>query len=306
MNILNKKEKIIVTGGAGFIGSHLVDELLKYGYEVHVIDDLSGGKKENVNPEAIFHIVDIRNKDKLFELFKDVSYVFHQAALPRVQFSIENPIETNDINVNGLLNVLEASRLNNVKKVIYAASSSAYGDSSILPLKESFPVNPMSPYGAQKYVGELYCKVWSNVYNLPTVCLRYFNVYGPRLNLDGSYPLVIGLFIRLSKENKPLSITGDGNQTRDFTHVYDVVRANISAMKSNKVGMGEVINIGSSNNISINYLAKLFERDVKYIAERFEPKHTLADITLAKKLLDWEPHENIEESIFKLRQEFNI
>ncbi len=299
-------EKIIVTGGAGFIGSHIVDELVERGYDVHVIDDLSGGLKENVNPKATLHVVDIRNKEAIFPIFQGAKYVFHEAALPRVQYSIENPIETHEVNVLGLLNVLEASRENGVKRVIYAASSSAYGNSDVLPLKESFKPSPLSPYGAQKYIGEVYCEVWSKVYGLETVSLRYFNVYGPRLNLNGAYPLVIGLFIKQSLEGQPLTITGDGEQTRDFTHVKDVVNANLLAMTSNNVGGGEVINIGSSHNVSINFLAKLFDRETKHIPERFEPKHTLADRSLAKELLGWEPKMDFAESIQALKKEFNI
>lgn len=299
-------EKIIVTGGAGFVGSHIVDALIEQGYEVHIIDNLSGGKKENVNPKAVLHVLDICDKNSITPLFKGVKYVFHEAALPRVQYSIENPIETHQVNVLGLLNVLEASRENNIKRVIYAASSSAYGNSEVLPLKESFKPSPLSPYGAQKYIGEVYCDVWSKVYGLETVSLRYFNVYGPRLNLNGAYPLVIGLFIKQCLDGQPLTITGDGEQTRDFTHVYDIVKANILAMTSEKVGHGEVINIGSSNNISINFLAKLFEREIKYIPERFEPKHTLADRSLAKELLGWEPKMDFSEAIQALKKEFNV
>lgn len=299
-------EKVIVTGGAGFVGSNLVDGLITEGYEVHVVDNLCAGKRENVNPKAILHVVDIRDKEALIPLFEGVKYVFHEAALPRVQYSIENPIETNEVNVIGLLNVLEACRINKVKRVIYAASSSAYGDSDVLPLTESLMPAPVSPYGAQKYIGEVYCRVWAQVYGIETVSLRYFNVYGPRLSLEGAYPLVIGVFIKFAKDNKPLPITGDGEQTRDFTHVEDVVRANILAMKSENVGKGEVINIGSSKNISVNYLAQLFERDTVQIPPRLEPKHTLADRSLAKNLLGWEPVKDFDESIKELKKEFGI
>jgi len=302
----NQKEKIIVTGGAGFIGSHIVDQLVADGYEVHVVDNLSGGKRENVNPKAILHIVDICDKEKLIPIFKNTAYVFHEAALPRVQYSIENPIETNEVNVNGLLNVLEASRANKIKRLIYAASSSAYGNCETLPFKENFPVNPLSPYGAQKYIGEVYCKVWAEVYKLETVCLRYFNVYGPRLDPDGAYPLVIGSFLKNRAQNKPLTITGDGDQTRDFTHVADVVKANLLAMKSNKVGKGEVINIGGGCRHSINQIAKLVGGPVSFISPRIEPHDTEADISKAKELLDWNPTVKIEDGIAELKKIFNI
>ncbi len=299
-------EKIIVTGGAGFIGSHIVDALVAEGHEVHVVDNLSAGKKEYVNQKATLHEVDIRDRDKLIEIFNGAKYVFHEAALPRVQFSIENPVETNDVNVNGLLSVLEACRVNKVKRVIFAASSSAYGDNANLPLKESFPANPLSPYGAQKYIGEVYLKVWSEVYKLETVSLRYFNVYGPRLNPEGAYPLVIGVFLKSAKEKKPLTITGDGTQTRDFTHVRDVVRANLLAMKSEKVGRGEVINIGGGHRNSINDIARLVGGEVEYVSPRLEPHDTEADISRALDLLGWKPVVKIEDGIAELKKIFGI
>ncbi len=299
-------QKVIVTGGAGFIGSHIVDALIEEGYNVHIVDNLSGGKKTNVNKKAVLHLVDIRDLKKLLPIFKNAKYVFHEAALPRVQYSIENPIETNEVNVVGLLNVLEASRLSLVQRVIFAASSSAYGDCKTLPLKESFPANPLSPYGAQKYIGEIYFKLWSEVYKIETVCLRYFNVYGPRLNPDGAYPLVIGLFLKNLQQNKPLTITGDGKQTRDFTHVRDVVRANLLAMKSTKVGKGEVINIGGGHRYSINHIAKIIGGKIKHIAPRVEPHDTEADIKKAKQLLNWKPTVKIEEGILELKKMFGV
>jgi nucleoside-diphosphate-sugar epimerase len=294
-------EKIIVTGGAGFIGSHIVDALIESGYEVHIIDNMSAGKEENINPKAVFHKVDIRDEGSLIPLFKDVKYVFHEAAMPRVQYSIENPIETNDINVNGLLNVLEACRLNNVKRIIFASSSSIYGDTEIFPTTENMKENPMSPYAAHKYIGEVYLKLYSKIYGLETVCLRYFNVYGPRLNPEGAYPLVIGYFMKLLSEGKPLSITGDGKQTRDFVYVKDVANANLLAMKSDKVGKGEVINIGGGVRSSINYIASLIGGETEHIVPRIEPHDTQADISKAKELLNWEPSMNLEEGIKELK-----
>ena len=187
-------EKVIVTGGAGFIGSSIVDMLVDEGYEVHVVDNLYAGKKENVNEKAILHVVDIRNLEEILPLFKDVQYVFHEVALPQVQYSIENPIETNEVNVVGTLNVLEASRINKVKRLIFASSCSVYGDQETLPINENMPLSPLSPYAMHKYVGEGYCALWSRIYGLPTVCLRYFNVYGKRQSANGSYPLVIAKF----------------------------------------------------------------------------------------------------------------
>jgi nucleoside-diphosphate-sugar epimerase len=295
-----KKEKVIVTGGAGFIGSNLSKELLKRGYEVHIIDNLSGGRKENVPSGASLHILDITNLEKIKPIFKNAKYVFHFAALPRVQYSIEYPIETNNVNVLGTLNILVASKEAKVKRVIYSASSSAYGDQKKMPLKENFSPNPKSPYGLQKYIGELYCKMWSEIYGLETVCLRYFNVYGPGQSSEGAYALVIAKFLKQKLNNEPLTITGTGKQTRDFTSVHDVVNANILAMKSTKVGKGESINIGAGNNYSINQIAKLIGGKVKYIKARLEPKNTLADNSLAKKLLGWIPKVDVEKGIEEL------
>ncbi len=296
-----KDIKIVVTGGAGFIGSNIVDALIKNKYEVHVIDNLSNGKKENINPKAIFHNVDICDLKKIKPIFKGAKYVFHEAALPRVQFSIEHPIEAHDANINGTLNVLLSAKDAGVKRVIYAASSSAYGDQSKLPLIETMSANPKSPYGLQKYVGELYCKLFSQVYGLETVSLRYFNVYGPRNSSEGAYALVIAKFFKLLKEGKPLTITGDGTQTRDYTSVHDIVRANLLAMTSKKVGRGEVLNIGAGRNFSVNQVAKLISGKIVHIAPRLEPHDTLASHALAKKLLGWTPEVKLEEGIEELK-----
>ncbi len=297
------KQKVIVTGGAGFIGSNLVDELISRGFDVHVVDNLSGGKKENVNKKATLHVLDITNRKDIQPIFEGAQYVFHLAALPRVQYSIEHPDLTEKVNISGTLSVLTAAQNAGVKKVVYSASSSAYGDQEKMPLTERMEANPKSPYGLEKYVGELYCRLWNDLYGLKTVSLRYFNVYGPRQSDVGAYALVIALFLKQKREGKPLTITGDGEQTRDFTHVRDVVRANILAMESGKVGGGEVINIGSGKNYSVNKIAELVGGEAKHIAPRIEPKHTLADNTLARELLGWEPRESLEEGIAELKKE---
>ena len=290
--------KIIVTGGAGFIGSNLVDALIEKGHEVLVIDNLSTGRKENLNSKAKFFEKDLRNFEEIRPIFDGVDFVFHEAALPRIPLSIQKPKETNDINIGGTLNALIASKEAGVKKFIYAASSSAYGRKVELPMQEDMPCAPVNPYGLQKYVGELYCKVFNEIYGLPTVSLRYFNVYGPRQPKEGAYVPVIGRFLTQRKEGQPLTITGDGTQTRDFTHVFDLVGANILAMESEKVGKGEVINIGSHHNHSINELAKLISDKVAYIPLPAGEMHdTLADISKAKELLGWEPKENMEDFI---------
>jgi nucleoside-diphosphate-sugar epimerase len=182
MKMNQKKDAVSVVGGAGFIGSNLVDALIERGFDVRVIDDLSAGKKENVHRDATLHVVDVRNYEDLVRAMAGSTYVFHLAALPRVQYSIEHPKETHDVNVGGVLNSLLAAREAKAKRFIYSASSSAYGDQEILPLHEDMPPRPLSPYGLQKYEGELLCALFSTVYNLPTVSLRYFNVYGPRLD----------------------------------------------------------------------------------------------------------------------------
>lgn len=299
-------EKIIVTGGAGFIGSHLVDSLISLGYEVHVIDNLFSGKKEHVNSKAILHIADIRDGNSIFPLFEGVKYVFHEAALPQVQFSIENPLETNEVNVNGFLNVLEACRINKVKRLILASSSAIYGNQEILPTIETMEIGPLSPYGAQKYIDEVYCRLYSKIYNLETVCLRYFNVYGPRQNPEGAYATVIPRFFEFYKAGSPLVITGDGEQTRDFVNVKDVANANIQAMKSDKIGKGEVINIGGNNQYTINYIAGLIGGEITHIEPRIEPRNTQAGITKAKELMDWEPSVSLEEGILELKSFNNI
>jgi UDP-glucose 4-epimerase len=294
------KKKMVVTGGAGFIGSNLAEALVARGDEVHVIDTLVGGKRENVDPHATLHEVDIRDTDAITPIIAGADTVFHLAALPRVQYSIEYPIETNEVNVGGTVSVLRAAQASGVRRVVYSASSSAYGDQAVMPLVETMPAHPLSPYGLQKYIGELYCQVFSEVYGLPTVCLRYFNVYGKNQDPNGAYALVIGKFLKQRAEGVPITITGDGEQTRDFTSVRDVVRANILASESEKVGKGEVMNIGAGNNCSINKLAELIGGAVEHIAARLEPKDTLADATRARDLIGWIPEVTLEEGIREL------
>lgn len=293
-------KKILVTGGAGFIGSNLVDALIKRGDNVIIIDNLSGGKKENINPKANFYEKDLRNYNDIYPLFKEIDYVFHLAAMPRVQVSIEKPIETNENNVSATLNVLFASKETGVKKFIYSASSSAYGNQKQMPLIETMKTAPMSPYGLQKYIGEEYARIFSLVYKLKTVSLRYFNVYGPKMSEQGDYATVIAKFLKQKRNGLPLTITGDGTQTRDFTHVFDVVRANILASESDKTGNGEVINIGAGNNASVNKIAKLIDGEIKRIEARLEPHDTLADNKKAFKLLNWKPEISLEKGISDL------
>ena len=303
--------KMLVTGGAGFIGSNLVDQLILEGNEVHVIDNFSSGKKENCNEKAIYHKLDVsivEHIDKLEEIFEDVDTIFHCAALARVQPSIVNPLKYEVNNTLGIMNILKAAADVKVRRLVYSASSSAYGPTNNLPSKESNPINPISPYANQKYYGELCCRMFSEVYGLETISLRYFNVYGERQNLGGAYATVVGIFINQILEGKPLTINGDGSQRRDFTYVKDIVGANILASNSLKVGRGEVINIGSGKNISINDLADMLSKNKKYMKPVNEPFANLADIGKAKELLNWEPLVDLCSWIkdYKLKNRINI
>ena len=297
--------RILVTGGAGFIGSHLVDRLIKEGHKVIVIDNLSTGKKENLNPKADFHNFDICDFEKIKPLFQNVDYVFHLAAIPRVPISVKDPITTSEANVMGTINVFKAATDNKIKRVVFISSSSVYGDQKELPLREDMTPNPISPYALQKLVGEQFAKLFTQLYKVPIISLRYFNVYGPRIDPDSEYSLVIGKFLRQKSQGKPLTIFGDGEQTRGFCYIDDVVEANIKAMKSDEFKGGEVINIGSEKSHSINYLSELIDGEVKYLPPRVgDVRHTQADITLAKNLLDWQPKVSFTEGIKRTREWF--
>jgi UDP-glucose 4-epimerase len=294
-------QKILITGGAGFIGSHLVDALIEKGYKVVVVDNLFTGKKENINKKAKFYKIDICSP-KIREIFKKEKprICFHLAAIPRVPFSVKEPVLTSEVNILGTVNVFKACLEAKAERIIFASSSSVYGNQKKLPLKENMLANPVSPYALQKYVCEKFAKLFSDLYKIPIVSLRYFNVYGPRIDFDSEYSLVIGKFLKQKAQGKPLTIYGDGNQTRGFCYVDDVVEANILAMKIKKIKGGEVINIGNEKSYSINYLAKLIGGKVKYLPPRpGDVLHTRADITLAKKLLNWSPKIDFNEGIKK-------
>lgn len=297
-------QRSIVTGGAGFIGSHIVDALVERGDDVHVIDDLSAGSRENVNRNAVLHEQDIGELDAVQNVLEGADCVFHLAALPRVSFSLEYPAKTHDTNVTGTFNVLEAAYRSGVSRVVFASSSSVYGDQDMMPLEESMQPNPKSPYALHKRIGELYARMYANVFGLSTVCLRFFNIYGRRQDPNGPYALVTVKFMRQKAAGEPLTITGDGEQTRDFTHVSDVVRANLAAAESEQVGSGEVMNIGAGNNISINRLAELVGGEKTYTEARLEPRDTLADSQRAKALLGWEPQVSIEDGIADMKEEW--
>jgi len=299
-----KNKKVIITGGAGFIGSHLAEELAENN-EVVVIDNLSTGKLENIkhliDKKIVFKKGDIRDIDSLENLFEGADYVFHQAAVPSVPRSIKDPVSANEVNVNGTLNVLIAAKNCDVKKVIYASSSSVYGDTPTLPKKEDMLPNPLSPYAVSKLTGEYYCKAFSVVYGLKTVCLRYFNVYGPKQDPTSQYAAVIPRFITRILDNKPPIIYGDGKQTRDFTYVKDVVIANILAAETDAEG---VFNIANGKRISINELANEI---MDIIGKRLDPiydkprpgdiKDSLADISKARMKINYKPKYNLEKGL---------
>ena len=304
--------KILITGGAGFIGSNLSEKLVRDGHEVLVIDNLASGKEENlaeIRKNITFHKETINNDMK--KILDGVEVVFHVAALPRVQFSIHNPIESHHANINGSLNLLKQCADSGIKRFIFSSSSSVYGDQDSLPLKEVMKPNPMSPYALQKLTIEHYSKLFHDVYGLKTISLRYFNVYGPRQDRESNYSNLIPKFIGLMQKNEQPKIYGDGTQTRDFTYVEDVVSANIASMKSNnKKIFGEVFNIGSGNRISVNEIAenisKLLGSKINpvYADPIIEPKHTLADVSKAKNLLDWQPNASISVGLKKTVEYF--
>lgn len=263
--------KCIVTGGAGFIGSHVVDLLIDQGYEVHVVDNLSTGLRENINPKAIFHNIDIQDEYSIIHLPK-VEYVFHLAALARIQPSIQDPIITNLVNVNGTLNLLEYCRSKGAK-IIFSSSSSIY-EAVDLPTEEEDEKDPKNPYALQKWISEQYIRLYSELYNVDYTILRYFNVYGERQIPNGAYAAVIGIFLEQAKKGLPLTITNDGEQRRDFTYVKDVAVANVLAINWPR----NAYNIGAGNNYSVNEIAKAIGGDIVNIGERIgEIKETLAD-----------------------------
>ncbi|MBI2508066.1 NAD-dependent epimerase/dehydratase family protein [Candidatus Woesearchaeota archaeon] len=304
--------KVLVTGGAGFIGSNLTEELVRQRHEVIVVDNLEAGKEENlagVKDKIIFHKEAITNNIK--PILKEIDTVFHLAALPRVQFSIHNPIESHETNINGSFNLLKLCSDAGVKRFIFSSSSSVYGDQKTLPLKETMKPNPMSPYALHKLVIEHYCKLFHELYGLKTISLRYFNVYGPKQDSSGDYAILIPKFISMITKDSQPTIRGDGNQTRDFSYVNDVVAANLAAASSNnKKIFGEVFNIGTGKKHSVNQITEklitLLKSRVRpiHIASVIEPRNTLADITKARDMLDWEPKTNIDEGLKKTAEYF--
>jgi len=297
-----KLENAIVTGGAGFIGSHLVDYLLKEDYKVTVIDNFSSGRIDNLvqhkkNKNLRIVNADVADFKNIKKYFNKIDYVFHLAALADIVPSIKNPLSYHHSNVEGTISVLEASRINNVKRFVYAASSSCYGIPDKYPTPETASTNPQYPYALTKYLAEQYVMHWNKIYGLPSLSLRMFNVYGPRSRTSGAYGAVFGVFLAQKIAGKPFTIVGDGNQTRDFVFVSDVIEAYVLSAKSDL--KGEIFNVGSGEDQSVNKLANLLGGEKKiYIPKRpGEPDKSLADITQIKKEIGWQPKISLEEGV---------
>jgi nucleoside-diphosphate-sugar epimerase len=305
----------LVTGGAGFIGSHLVEGLSRAGHQVRILDDFATGSPRNVQivrdqlaAEALPCLIEavqgsILEPDTLATAMAGIDYVFHQAALPSVAFSLQEPIRCNQVNVEGTLQVLIAARDAGVKRVMYAGSSSAYGDNPTLPKHEELPANPLSPYATAKLTGEYYCRVFTHVYGLETVVLRYFNVFGPRQNPASQYAAVIPVFITALLQGKAIQVFGDGHQSRDFTHVANVVHGNILAMTAPDVA-GQVINLALGGRTSLLQLIDQLEdlsqcrAQVNFLPARpGDVKHSQAAVTRAQELLGFETQVDVQQGL---------
>ena len=313
--------RCLVTGGAGFIGSNLIERLVKDGHDVVSIDNYSTGKRNNERDGCTYISADIQDMEfwgrRLEKLKKIPEVVFHLAAKARVQPSIENPIEFHNANVNGTLALLNMCRIYGVKRFVFSSSSSVYGDAEQVPTTEECKLNPMSPYALHKLIGEQYCKLYSELYDIETVCLRYFNVYGERQPTEGAYCLVMGVFAQQLLNRQAMTINGDGEQRRDFTYVGDVVDANIKAGFNSKIPIfkceGDVFNIGNGDNRSVNQIADLMGSgyppnggDRTFGNPVIEPKETLADNSKAYKVLGWKPTSTLEDWIPKWKEDLGL
>ena len=303
---MSRARRALVTGGAGFIGGHIVERLLLEGWEVRVLDDFSTGRAENLASVASqIELLkgDVRDVALVTRAVEGVEVVFHEAAVPSVPRSVEEPVRTNDVNVNGTLNVLEQARQAGVRRVVYAASSSAYGDTPTLPKIESMPANPMSPYALQKYVGEGYCRLYASLYGLETVALRYFNIYGPRQNPDSEYAAVIPRFLRACLRGESPHIYGDGEQTRDFTFVGDAVQANLLAADAKRAS-GHVMNVGGGARTSLNLLLETIRQitgtklpAIHEPARAGDVRDSLAALDRARDLLGYVPGTSLRQGL---------
>ncbi len=300
--------KYLVTGGAGFIGTNIVKRLLADGHQAVVLDNYAAGRKpERMQAGAEYIEGDIRNEADLDKVCAGVDGIFHLAALPRVTFSVENPELTHDVNVNGTLKVLLAAKKHKIKRVVFSSSSSTYGGQDKIMLKEDTPKKPISPYALQKLMGEHYCRLFSELYGVETASLIYFNVYGPYFDPDGAYALVVGKFLKQLKNGEALTVCGDGEYYRDYTHVDDVVRANILAMTSPAAGKGETFNIGCGKPHTVNELVKIMGGKFVFIPPRpGDPRFSGADNSKAKEILGWEPTIGLEEGTAALKKDWGL
>jgi len=298
---MDRNKRAVVTGGAGFIGSHLVELLLREGCAVTVLDNFSTGRPENLHwvrnhPHLEVHDIDVSDGEAVKPLFEGVDWVFHLAALADIVPSIERPLDYHTANVTGTVSVLDAARQAKVKRFIYAASSSCYGIPDYFPTQETAPSRPMYPYALTKYIAEQYVFHWAQVYKLACVSLRLFNVYGPRARTSGTYGAVFGVFLAQKLAEKPFTVVGDGTQTRDFTFVTDVAEAFIRAASSNVAC--EVFNVGSGGTYSVNHLTDLLGGEKVYIPKRpGEPNCTFADTTKISQMLGWKPKVSLNEGV---------
>ncbi len=297
----DRSRPVLVTGGAGFVGSHLVERLLAEGCRVIVLDNMSTGRLKNLahvapDPRLAVEEVDIADGPRIAPFFRGVDWVFHTAALADIVPSIQQPLVYHRANVDGTASVLEAARHAGVKRFLYTASGSCYGIPDLLPTPETAAIRPQYPYALTKYVGEQYALHWARVYRLPVVSLRLFNVYGPRSRTSGTYGAVFGVFLAQKLHGQPLTVVGDGTQTRDFTFVTDAVDAFVTAARSTV--SGEVFNVGSANTYSVNRLVELLGGDVVHIPKRpGEPDCTFADIGKIQRVLGWTPRTSFETGV---------
>ena len=300
---MNSKQ-VLITGGAGFIGSHLSDLLIESGFHVVIIDNLSNGRLANIkhlldNKNFKFHELDIMNSEDIKPIFKNIDWVFHLAGMADIVPSIESPKEYYDCNVTGTFNVVEASRIAGVKKIVYAASSSSYGIPDNYPTAETADIRPQYPYALTKYMGEELVMHWSQTYNIPSIVLRLFNVYGPRSRTTGAYGAVFGVFLSQKIHNKPYTVVGDGTQTRDFTYVTDVAAAFLRAAETTTTSVA--LNVGSDNHYSVNRLVELLEGEVTYVPKRpGEPDCTYADTTRIHEVLNWKTKVSFEDGVAEM------
>ncbi len=302
MNILQKKGLAVVTGGAGFIGSHLTDTLLEAGYAVRIVDNFAATRcEERINTEAELIEADVRDTEKMKDVCRGARFVFHLAALPRVQDSLDHPLLTHDVNVTGALSMLLAAHAGGVEKFLFASSAAVYGNQTHLPICEDVPLAPESPYGLHKQMVEEYLALFAKLFALPSVALRLFNIYGSRFDPSGPYALVVGKFLEAKKEGKPATIFGNGSHTRDYVHVHDVAHAFLLAAEYTVPRVqADVYNVGTGMETSVAKLAEILGCETEHASERIELARSRADISRATKELGWVPGIPITQGLSEL------